>query len=63
MNAQQRHIYSLKFKIIHRYFPCNYTLHVWNIVEDSKCTYCNVVDSLCHYIVECQLVKGFWESL
>ena len=31
---------SLQFKIIHRYFPCNYRLHLWNIVEDSKCTYC-----------------------
>ena len=39
-------------------------MHLWNIglVEDSKCTYCNVVDTLCHNFAECQLVKGFWES-
>ena len=50
-------------KIIHRYFPCNYRLHLWNIVEDSKCTYCNTVDTLNHYFAECQVVKGFWESV
>ena len=49
---------SLQFKIIHRHFPCNYRLHLWNIVEDSKCTYCNVVDTLSHYFAECQVVKG-----
>ena len=54
---------SLQFKIIHRYFPCNYRLHLWNIVEDSKCTYCNIVDTLSHYFAECQVVKGFWESV
>ena len=54
---------SLQFKIIHRYFPCNYRLHLWNIVEDSKCTYCNIVDTLNHYFAECQVVKGFWESV
>ena len=51
---------SLQFKIIHRYFPCNYRLHLWNIVEDSKCTYCNIVDTLNHYFAECQV---FWESV
>ena len=40
---------SLRFTIIHRYFPCNYRLHLWNIFEDSKCTYCNIVDTLGHY--------------
>ena len=54
---------SLQFKIIHRYFPCNYRLHAWNIVEDSKCTSCNIVDTLSHYFAEHQVVKGFWESV
>ena len=38
-------------------------MHLWNIVEDSKCTYCNIVDTLSHYFAECQVVKGFWESV
>ena len=50
---------SLQFKIIHRYFPCNYRLHLWNIVEDSKCTYCNIVDTLNHYFAECQVSRDF----
>ena len=61
--TKETYLQSLQFKIIHCYFPCNYRLHLWNIVEDSKCTYCNIVDTLSHYVAECQVVKGFWESV
>ena len=47
MNVQQRHFYRVYgLRSYTGYFPCNYRLHLWNIVEDSKCTYCNIVDTL-----------------
>ena len=54
---------SLQFKFIHRYFLCKYKLHLWNMVEDSKCTYCNDVNTLSHYFAECQMARGFGEFL
>ena len=65
MKAQQRHICSLhgQFRIIHRYFPCRYNLHLWNIVGDNKCEFCNDADTLSQYFAECDSVVQFWKFL
>lgn len=57
------YLQSLQYKIIHRYFPCMYNLHLWNIEDSDKCKYCNEVDTLSHYFVECKNLFFFWKRL
>ena len=54
---------SMQYKIIHRFYPCNYTLSVWYKDKSSKCNYCDQVDYLEHYFYECGSVHSFWCSL
>ena len=53
------YLQSIQYKIIHRYFPCKYQLNTWNIEDSNKCTYCQEIDTLSHYFVECESVGGF----
>ena len=57
------YLQSIQYKIIHRYFPCKYQLNTWNMEDSTKCTYCQEIDTLSHYFVECESVCGFWNSL
>ena len=44
------YLQSIQYKIIHRYFPYNYQLNTWNIEDSNKCTYCQEIDTLSHYL-------------
>ena len=43
--------------------PRKYQLNTWNIEDSNKCTYCQEIDTLSHYFVECESMRGFWNSL
>ena len=53
---------SLQYKIIHRIFPCNYWLSIWNNVSEL-CNYCNQKDTLQHYFYLCRTLQPLWKSL
>ena len=57
------YLHSLQYKILHRYFPCNYNLHLWSVIDSNQCVHCDDIDTLGHYFAECQVVKVFWKSL
>ena len=59
----ETYLQSLQYKIIHRYFPCNYNLKLWNIRDNNRCSYCDEIDSLSHYFAKCHTVRLFWKSL
>ena len=55
---------SFQFKIIHRFFPCNYSLALWYEDVSNICQYCTKdVDTLEHYFMQCPDVKIFWSRL
>ena len=62
-STAETYLQSLQFRIIHRYFPCRYNIHLWNIVGDNKCEFCNDGDTLSHYFTECDSVVQFWKIL
>ena len=62
-STAETYLQSLQFRIIHRYFPCRYNIHLWNIVGDNKCEFCNDADTLSHYFTECDSVVQFWKFL
>ena len=56
---------SLQYKIIHRFFPCNYTLSIWfddiqSLCQLNGCT--GKVDTLQHYFFYCTSVAEFWNA-
>ena len=53
------YLQSFQNKIIHRYFPCKYNLHIWNIEENDRYNYCKQVDNLSNYFAECVSVCTF----
>ena len=56
-------IQSLQFKILHRYYPCNYVLSKWYKDQSSQCSYCNEIDYIEHYFYSCASIKRFWNSV
>lgn len=56
---------SLQYKIIHRFFPCNYTLSIWYPDLPSDCQVFECVrhrDNIEHYFFHCHSVSAFWKS-
>ena len=60
--ARETSLQSLQYKIIHRFYPCGYTLNLWKL-ESDKCNYCEKIDTLQHHFVDCEKVGMFWRSV
>ena len=56
-------IQSLQYKIINRYFPCNYVLSKWYPEHSDKCNHCQNIDFLEHYFFLCPNLEIFWNGL
>ena len=54
---------SLQYRILHRFFNCNYKLFLWNIKDSPVCSECNMTDNLEHYFYYCDSVKIFWKKV
>ena len=54
---------TFQYKIINRFFPCNYTLSIWYSEISNMCqSCCKEVDTLVHYFVYCADVVIFWKQ-
>jgi len=55
---------SFQYKIIHRFFPCNYTLSIWYKDHAECCNVCkNETDHLEHYFFSCSQLNIFWTGI
>ena len=63
MVTKNTKLYSLQFQVIHRYFGCNYNLHIWNITESPFCLYCKEIDTIEHYFYYCKELDIVWKRL
>ena len=54
---------SLRYRILHRYFPTRRFLYSRSVIDDPFCDDCGLVDSLYHYFFECHEVRSFWNEL
>ena len=61
--CRETHIQSFQYKILHRFFPCQYTLSLWYKEENAKCKSCNEIDYLEHYFYSCTPVNNFWKMV
>ena len=56
-------VQSLQYKIVHRFYPCNYTLSIWYDNLDPLCSTCDEVDFLEHFFYYCPPVYNYWQEL
>ena len=55
-------IQTLQYKILTNIFPCNSKLYRWKVAASPRCNLCYEIDTIEHYICECDAVKEFWNS-
>ena len=63
MAARETALQSFQYKVINRYLPCKYNLKIWNKKDNDLCDTCLEVDTIEHYLCECNEVKHFWNNV
>jgi hypothetical protein len=61
--TEDNHIRNFQFKITHRLLACNYNLNIWKIRTDNICNYCQEVDTIEHFLVNCNNTYIFWRQI
>ena len=61
--TRETYIQSFQYKIFHRFYPCNYTLSIWERNHSSKCINCDEIDYLEHFFFKCNNVQSFWNMI
>ena len=60
VTCKETSLQSLQYKILHRFFPCNYIVHKWYPHHSALCSDCNLEDTIEHYFYECSIALKFW---
>ena len=60
--SRETKLQTFQYKILHRFFPCNYYVSKWNNEVESLCLNCGLDDTLEHYFFDCALVYPFWDT-
>ena len=61
--ARETNLQSFQYQIINRYIPCRNNLYLWKKEPDNQCSECTQIDTIEHYIYQCQSLNTFWTSL
>jgi hypothetical protein len=56
-------ILNFQFKITHRLLACNYNLKIWKVKNNDGCDHCQCVDTIEHFLVQCETTKSFWQQV
>ncbi len=59
-------IQTFQCKIIQRTFAFNEWLKTFKIKEENNCSFCNYVNSIPHFLIDCtsyKVIRFFWEML
>jgi len=54
---------SFQFKIIHRIINTNKWLFIRNIVDSNKCRFCEIVEDIVHFFIDCESCKLLWNHI
>ena len=49
-----------QYKIIHNILPYGNRSYTMKILNSPLCKYCNLLDTLPHMLVQCNIVHNFW---
>lgn len=54
---------AFQYKVLLRIIPCNKYLANIRIKQENTCAYCEEVDSIQHFLFECDNTKRFWSQI
>lgn len=63
LGLRETKLQSFQLKILYRIIPCNYFFKNLHIRETDICSYCDGVDSVEHFLYECNKVRHLWLQL
>ena len=61
-NTRETTLQSFQYKVINRYIPCNINLHRWKKSESDLCCYCGSLETIEHFLYECNLTRSLWSG-
>jgi hypothetical protein len=53
---------ALQYKILNKIINCNYWLNKIQIIDSSKCRFCQEEETIEHFFFACALTKQFWHA-
>ena len=56
------YLLQTNFKQTHNILSTNEKLFVWKLLERPHCI-CGIVDTNIHYLIQCKLIKPFWDKI
>ena len=60
--TRETKLQSFQYRIIHRILPCNKWLNDIKILESNICNFCDEIDTIQHFLIECKCLDQFWDS-
>ena len=60
--SRETTLQSLHFKIVHRIINCNKKLFDMKLKETPVCSFCNEIDDVPHFFVNCDNVRDIWND-
>lgn len=54
---------AFQYKLLQRIIPCNKYLANIRIKQENSCAFCDEVDSVQHFLLECDNTKRFWVQI
>ena len=62
--SEDTRLQAFQYKILNRFFPCQYMLSIWKLETSDTCIHCdeNECDTIEHYFYQCPYVFMFWRS-
>jgi hypothetical protein len=57
------YVLNLQYKITHRILACNKNLHTWKIKQSKDCDNCKEVDTIEHFLVQCNDTYTMWQHI
>ena len=49
-----------QYKTIHNILPYGNRLYMMKVLDSPLCYYCNLIETLPHMLVECNIIQDFW---
>ncbi len=60
--TRETRIQALQYKMIHYTIAFNQWLNRIKIKESETCFYCNQIDNIPHFFINCEQTKAFWKT-
>lgn len=61
--SRETKLQSFQYRILNRILPCGVFLKRIRIADSDVCLFCQEKDTIIHYLMQCNLVRPFWNAV